>query len=155
MHPSLQRVPLPSLVEQRRIAQVLSTIQRAIENQEVVITAARELKRSLMHRLFTYGPYAEELPTKETQLGVIPSSWNLAHLGDVATHVNSGATPRGGRKVYQKSGIPFIRSQNVLMNRLSMGDVTYISEETHEKMKQDVDQRTSQKWCSPPSTLPS
>ena len=39
----------------RRIAHVLSTIQRAIAAQDDLITTAREVKRSLMQRLFTYG----------------------------------------------------------------------------------------------------
>ena len=35
-------------------------------------------------------------------------------LGDVCTKIGSGATPRGGKEAYKDSGIPIIRSQNVL-----------------------------------------
>ena len=35
-------------------------------------------------------------------------------LGDVCTKIGSGATPRGGKEAYRESGIPIIRSQNVL-----------------------------------------
>ena len=48
-----------------------------------MIAAARELKRSLMHRLFTYGPYAEPMPTKETEIGEVPSSWAMTTVGEV------------------------------------------------------------------------
>lgn len=35
-------------------------------------------------------------------------------LGDICTKIGSGATPRGGQESYKSSGIPIIRSQNVL-----------------------------------------
>lgn len=35
-------------------------------------------------------------------------------LGDICTKIGSGATPRGGKESYKSSGIPIIRSQNVL-----------------------------------------
>lgn len=88
--PSLSRpylenylIPQPSLSEQRRIAGALRTIQEAIAAQEGVIAAARELKRSLMARLFTYGPGVESVPTKETEIGEIPEHWDVVELGEV------------------------------------------------------------------------
>ena len=76
-------IPLPSLPEQRRIAHVLSTIQRAIAAQDDLIAAAREVKRSLMQRLFTYGPGPEPTPTKETEIGEIPEHWEVVPLIDM------------------------------------------------------------------------
>jgi type I restriction enzyme S subunit len=75
-------VSLPPLPEQRRIAHVLSTIQRAIAAQDDLIAAAREVKRSLMQRLFTYGPGPEPAPTKETEIGEIPEHWEVVQVGD-------------------------------------------------------------------------
>ncbi len=84
-------IALPPLPEQRRIAHVLSTIQRAIAAQDDLIAAAREVKRSLMQRLFTYGPGPEPAPTKETEIGEIPEHWEVTQLGD---HITEG--PQNG-----------------------------------------------------------
>jgi type I restriction enzyme S subunit len=76
-------IPLPPLPEQRRIAAVLNAIQDAIAAQEDVIAAARQFKRSLMQRLFTYGPGREPAETKETEIGEIPAHWEVVELGEL------------------------------------------------------------------------
>ena len=55
-------------------------------------------------------------------------------LGNVASKVGSGITPKGGSESYLAVGIPLIRSQNVLTGVLDLEDVAFISEEQHNKM---------------------
>jgi len=92
-----QEIPLPPLPEQRRITHVLSTIQRAIAAQDALIAAARDLKRSLMRHLFTYGPVppdqADQAPSKETEIGPMPKDWEVVRLGEVAIAKYGKAKP--------------------------------------------------------------
>jgi type I restriction enzyme S subunit len=64
----------------------------------------------------------------------IPNSWVWIRLGDLCSKTGSGSTPRGGKSVYQKEGVPFLRSQNIYNDALRLVDVAYISKATHEKM---------------------
>ena len=68
--------PLP---EQKRIAHILSTVQRAIEAQERIIQTTTELKKALMHQLFTEGTRGEK--QKDSEIGPIPVSWEVVELG--------------------------------------------------------------------------
>jgi len=81
------KIPLPPLSEQKKIAYVLSAVQEAKEKTEDVIKATKELKKSMMKYLFTYGPVnleeAEKVPLKETEIGLIPEEWEVVRLGDV------------------------------------------------------------------------
>ena len=61
-------------------------------------------------------------------------NWTLNKIGDIASKVGSGSTPRGGAEAYTSEGIIFIRSQNINNDRLLLNDVAYIPDETHNKM---------------------
>lgn len=78
-----KQIICPPLSEQRTIAAILSKIQHAIETQEKIVERAKELKKSLMEKLFTEGLHGEEL--KETEIGIIPKSWEVKKLVDIAT----------------------------------------------------------------------
>ena len=74
-------IPLPPLAEQKRIAYILSIVQRAIEAQERIIQTTTELKKALMHKLFTEG--LRSGPQKQTEIGPVPESWEVVSLGSL------------------------------------------------------------------------
>lgn len=68
---------------------------------------------------------------KLTEVGVIPSDWEVNKIDDVAIKVGSGITPTGGERVYKKEGRPFLRSQNVGWGSLILDDIAFIDDTTH------------------------
>ncbi|MBI4024010.1 MAG: restriction endonuclease subunit S [Verrucomicrobia bacterium] len=78
-----QEIPLPPLPEQQRIAAVLWKIQKAVEIEDAIVRNARDLKKSLLRRLFTRGLRGE--PQKETEIGPIPESWDIVCVESAVT----------------------------------------------------------------------
>lgn len=64
----------------------------------------------------------------------LPAGWEWTRVGDVCSKTGSGSTPRGGKAVYKRAGVPFLRSQNIYNDRLRLDDVARIDQETHRKM---------------------
>ena len=113
---SVGLIPLPPISEQRAIAHVLRTVQQAKEATERVIAAARELKKSLMRHLFTYGPVpldqADQVPLKETEIGPVPENWELVKLGELCRIVRGGSPrPKSDPRYFSKrpTGIHWIK----------------------------------------------
>jgi len=103
-----QKIPLPPLPEQQKIAAVLSAVQEAKEKTEAVIAATKALKKSMMKHIFTYGPVspqeAENVPLKETEIGPVPEDWEVVRLGDT---FEFSKKPRN-LKIKNDDFVPFI-----------------------------------------------
>jgi len=51
---------------------------------------------------------------------------NTQQLGGLCAKIGSGATPRGGEKVYQREGVALIRSQNITNDGFTFDGLVYI-----------------------------
>ena len=101
------KIPVPPLTEQKKIAKVLGTIQKGIEQHGKIIDATKNLKKSLMQELFTQG--LGHIEFKETEIGQIPESWEIVKLVDV---VDFSRKPRDlNLNSFEK--IPFITMEMI------------------------------------------
>ncbi|ASJ01167.1 restriction endonuclease subunit S [Thermococcus gorgonarius] len=104
-------IPLPPLSEQRKIAEILRTIDEAIEKTDLAIERTERLKKGLMQRLLTRGIRHERF--KKTELGEIPEEWRVVRLGEVA-EIRRGASPRPkGDPRYFGGEIPWIKISDI------------------------------------------
>jgi len=114
-----ERARLPSDPdEQRKIAAVLSLVQRAIEQQERLIALTTELKKSLMHKLFTEGLRGE--PQKQTEIGPMPRSWQVGELGMLVED-----TPKVDMDTEAERAIEYIDVSSVSKESLSIVSTTH------------------------------
>ncbi len=114
-------ISLPQQMElQHRIAEILSTIDEAIEHTQALITKNHQIKDGMMHDLFTRGvlpngqirPSSSDSPDlyKESSLGWIPKEWCIKEFGELATYQNGNSF---SSQSWAKSGLPIIRIQNI------------------------------------------
>ena len=118
------KMPLPPLPEQRRIAAILNDhmadITRARAAAEEQLEAAEALSAAYLREIFE---------SKEAK------QWPKVRLGDHASKIGSGVTPRGGQSAYKPEGIPLIRSQNIYLNRFVPNGLVFIDQEQDQKMR--------------------
>lgn len=137
-----EEVAFPPLPEQEKIATILTTVDEKVDVISRQINVTKVLKQGLMQTLFSRGVGIQgadgrtvpHTKFKDSELGEIPASWAANKLNSHACKVGSGVTPKGGSDSYLSVGIPLIRSQNVLVGKLSLDDVAFIAPEQHKKM---------------------
>jgi len=126
------KLPKPQLTEQKKIAEVLSTVDEAIQKTEEIIERTKELKKGLMQDLLNEGIGHEDF--KEVQLGPktieIPEEWNVKSLGEVCDKVTDGThdTPKT-----QSDGYPFITAKHITKGKIDFESCLYISRKDHKK----------------------
>jgi type I restriction enzyme S subunit len=87
-------IPLPPLPEQRKIAQILETVDNAIEKTEKIIEKYKRIKQGLMQDLLTKGidekgniRSEKTHKFKDSPIGRIPEEWEVGYVSDF-TEIN-------------------------------------------------------------------
>lgn len=87
------RVAAPTAAEQRRIAEMLDTLDEAIRKTDQFTAKLKQVKLGLLHDLLTRGidengelrdPVRHPEQFKNSRLGMLPRAWEVASLRDLA-----------------------------------------------------------------------
>ncbi len=137
----MEPVRLPAaLPEQKKIAHILSTVQRAIEAQERIIQTTTELKKALMHKLFTEGLRNE--PQKQTEIGPVPESWEVVTVQDLVDRDILDKPIDGNHgEIHPKvsdfvpEGIPFIMASDLKGGLVDLKTCNFLTKERADRLR--------------------
>ena len=137
-------IPLP---EQRRIAEILDTIDEAIQKTEALISKLKAMKQGLLHDLLTRGldkngklrdPKAHPEQFKDSLLGRIPKEWVIQELGKAAPKIQDGThfSPKTTSGPFR-----YLTSKNIRFGHVDLSDCGWISKKEHEAIYSRCDVR--------------
>jgi type I restriction enzyme, S subunit len=122
----------PPLLEQQKIAAILTAVDEVIESTQAQINKLKDLKTGLMQELLSKGIGHTEF--KDSSVGQIPKAWDVSILEDAVFEVVVGIVVQP-TQYYVESGVPALRSANVRETGLNGANLKYISHEANEKLK--------------------
>ncbi|MCI4459157.1 MAG: restriction endonuclease subunit S, partial [Thermocrinis sp.] len=129
----------PPLPEQRKIAQILETVDKAIEKTEKIIEKYKRIKQGLMQDLLTKGidekgniRSEKTHKFKDSPLGRIPEEWEVVRLGEIGEIIDGDWILE---KYYTESGVRLIQVGDIGIGKLLNKSNHYISEKSARHLK--------------------
>ncbi len=121
-------VPLLPLPEQKKIAHILSTVQRAIEAQERTIQTTTELFKSMLHQLMTAqirvssgdriaGDYEEYRGMIDGNPYPIPDAWAESSIGEATLKTKQRDPRKTPSEVFQYVDVSSISNESFKITR--------------------------------------
>ncbi|MED4912113.1 restriction endonuclease subunit S [Brevibacillus centrosporus] len=141
------KVPVPSVLEQREISKILSSIDDKIELNYAINKNLEEIAQALFKRWFVDFEFPNENgePYKssggefeESELGLIPKGWRIQKINDIAEVKGGKRIPKSHELITIKTDHPYIRIADITNGRISLGNLMYLSEETYNHISRYV-----------------
>jgi type I restriction enzyme S subunit len=112
---------VPPVLEQQKIAAILTSVDDVIEKTEAQINKFQDLKKGMMQELLTKGIGHTEF--KDSPVGRIPKGWDVVPFGKWMD-VKSGK----GFKLaeYSKRGVKLLRIDNVSWGKVTWDSIAYL-----------------------------
>jgi type I restriction enzyme S subunit len=133
-----QRVIVPPLHQQQLISEILSSVDEAILATEAVIAQTEKVKQVTLTHLLTKGIGHSRF--KETELGDLPESWEVAELqallADVQNAMRSG--PFGSSLLKSElvdEGVPFLGIDNIHTEEFRSDFTRFVSPEKFKQLE--------------------
>ena len=105
-----------TIIEQQKIASILSKVDALIESTQECIEKTQKLKKGLMQTLLIKGIGHKKLKKIKwyfNKIIIIPKEWNIFIINDICT-LNAGGTPSRSKNEYWDNGdIPWLSSGEI------------------------------------------
>ncbi|MFV7642583.1 restriction endonuclease subunit S [Shewanella algae] len=128
-------IPVPPLPEQKKIAKILSTWDKAITTTEQLLVNSQQQKKALMQQLLT-GPHPSKPRLLDQNGERFSGEWRENHLRDVSEIV-MGSSPKSSAYNETGDGMPLIQGNADIKHRLSAPRI-HTSEITKECSQGDI-----------------
>ena len=129
---------LPPLEIQNNIVTILFNIDKKIEINKKINKNLEQLMKCIFDDWFVDFNYSDDISFKPSELGEIPSNWNVKKLGDVLITLESGKRPKGGISDID-DGIPSIGAENILgLGKFNYSKNKLISHEFFNTLKKGI-----------------
>lgn len=126
---------LPPLPEQRKIAKILSTWDKAISTTERLIDNSKQQKKALMQQLLT-GAHTQRKRLLDDSGKPFEGEWEEVKLGDLSTKITKGTTPSTNGFSFQQHGINFVKVESISSTgAFNKTKFAYIDNDCHESFK--------------------
>lgn len=133
---------IPPLLEQQKIAAILTAVDDKLDVIARQIDATQTLKQGLMQTLFSRGVGTQDVDGRwvphtefrETALGSVPLCWDVCSLESLSESINVGIAS-STTEHYSDGGVPLIRNQNIKDDFLDLSDLLRITPEFDAKNK--------------------
>lgn len=107
IHPLETKIPV-NVEDQRRIASILSSLDRKIELNNMINADLEEMAQAIFKNWFVDFEPFKDGKFVDSELGMIPEGWKVGCLGDMGAVV-CGKTPSKSNSNYYGGDIPFIK----------------------------------------------
>lgn len=101
---------LPSLTDQRRIASILSSLDRKIELNNKINADLEEMAQAIFKNWFVDFEPFKNGKFVDSELGMIPEGWKVSQIADIPHILENGKRPKGGAV---EKGIPSVGAEHV------------------------------------------
>lgn len=111
----LNEVPItiPSLDDQRRIASILSSLDRKIELNNKINADLEEMAQAIFKNWFLDFKPFKDSKFEDSELGMIPEGWKVGRLDEIADVVGGSTPSKAKPEYYTQKGIAWLTPKDL------------------------------------------
>lgn len=142
-----KEIPIPPIEEQRKIGQILSSLDQKIELNHKMNKTLEEIAQTIFRHWFVHYEFPDEndQPYKssggemiESKIGLIPKNWKCKSIGELCDVKGGKRLPKGQSLVKYKTNHPYIRVTDLTTQGIKLNDLEYLKEDIYQEIKRYI-----------------